>query len=193
MTDEPKKPVIRFEDAATMPGDDEIDLRRERVSTFAKGGVLYFPKAWPPAMARLIDSAEYVVPKDDPRARMHRPAGTVTGRFSGKAIPQFVMQISMSDKISPEFAKIRRTLKVLQDSAYYGKRIATLIHSTDPRQRKRGKRLRDTRFAFGTNWSETEARMMVQAYRDSVEGAKLAAFWNTQLGEPYDPERYRKD
>lgn len=45
MTDEPKKPVIRFEDAAKMPGDDEIDLRRERVSTFAGNEYRLSPRA----------------------------------------------------------------------------------------------------------------------------------------------------
>lgn len=178
MTDE-KKPVFPkggrlYFDGGLLPGDDEISLMRPRKPTF-------------PA------EIEYVVPKDDPRARMHRPVGTVTGRFSGKAIPQFVMQISMKDKVTPEFKRIRDVLQYQQYRVYYGERIAKLLTSKDRRQRKRGARLRAKKFSLGMNLSGTEARVMVQNFRDSMDGAKLAAFWNTELGEPYDPARYRKD
>lgn len=178
MTDE-KKPVFPkggrlYFDGGLLPGDDEISLMRPRKPTF-------------PA------EVEYVVPKDDPRARMHRPAGTVTGRFSGKAIPQFVMQISVQDKVTPEFKRIRDVLQYQQYRVYYGERIAKLLTSKDRRQRKRGARLRDKKFSFGMNLSEAEARIMVQNFRESMDGAKLAAFWNTELGEPYDSARYRKD
>jgi hypothetical protein len=183
MTDEPKKPMTATE-----------FVERNRELKFAKGGYLHFPQPWQKdALAALTDGVEYVVPKDDPRARMHRHEGTVTGRWSGKAIPQFVMQISMQDKVTPEFVRIRDILKRHQYVMYYGTRIADLLMSKDPRQRKRGNRLKDKRRTFGLNLGEAEARMMVERHRQSVEGAKLKAFWNTELGEPWDPTRYRKD
>lgn len=189
MTDEPKKPMTATEfaekhrelkfvkggrlyfDGGLLPGDDEISLMRPRKPTF-------------PA------TVEYVVPKDDPRGRMHRHGEAVTGRWSGR---RFTMQISVQDKMTPEIKKFRDQLRFYQLRAYYGERIAFLLTSRDRRQRKRGARLRDKLFGWGRNWSELEAKAMVASFRESMEGAKLAAFWNTELGEPYDPERYRKD
>lgn len=170
MTDKPIMPKGRlvFPD---FPAGDEIDLRRHRQPTF--------------------DPPEFVVSNDDPRAsRMHRPAGTVTGRFSGGQVPRFVMQMSVDNRATPEFLRIQRTLKIYRDTAYYGKRIATLLHSTDPRQRKRGRRLRDQRFSFGLNFRGVEERMLAH-YRAMHPG--IADFWKTNLGEPWDPTRYRKD
>lgn len=179
MTDEPKKPMTATE-----------FVERNRELKFAKGGRIHFPSPLgDEIIAALSGPHETIIP----RGRLHRPAGTVTGRFSGKAIPQFVMQISVQDKVTPEFKRIRDVLQYQQYRVYYGERIAKLLTSRDRRQRKRGARLRDKKFSFGWNLSDTEARVMVQNFRESMEGAKLAAFWNTELGEPYDPERYRKD
>lgn len=190
MTDEPKKPMTATE-----------FVEKHRELKFAKGGRLYFPdfpagdeiNLMMPRKPTFPATVEYVVPKDDPRARMHRPAGTVTGRFSGKDIPRFVMQISVQDRVTPEFKRVWDVLQYQQYRVYYGERIAKLLTSRDRRQRKRGARLRDKKFSFGWNLSDAEARVMVQNFRESMEGAKLAAFWDTELGEPYDPTRYRKD
>ena len=188
MTDETEKPMTVTEfvekhrelkfakggrlyfDHALLPGDDEINLMRPRKSSF-------------PA------TAEYIVPNDHPLARMHR-VGSETGRFSGRS---FVMQVKLTDKMTPEVKKFRDQLRFYQLRAYYGERIAFLLTSKDRRQRKRGARLRDKKMIWGLNLTELEARVMVPNFRESMEGAKLAAFWNTELGEPYDPERYRKD
>lgn len=179
MTDEPKKPMTATE-----------FVEKHRELKFAKGGYVHFPKPLTDEIvAVLSEPQEFIMP----HGRLHRPAGTVTGRFSGKAIPQFVMQISVKDKVTPEFKRIRDVLQYQQYRVYYGERIAKLLTSKDRRQRKRGARLRAKKFSFGMNLSDAEARVMVQNFRESMDGAKLAAFWNTELGEPYDPARYRKD
>lgn len=149
------------------PVGGEIDLKRHRQPTF--------------------DPPEFIVPKDDPRGRMIRH-GETTGRWSGRS---FVMQVKLTDEVTPGVKKVRDQLRFYQSRAYYGERIATLLHSTDPRQRKRGKRLRDQRFSFGRNLSELEARVLVGQFRDVYPDLK--AFYDTQLGEPWDPTRYRKD
>lgn len=63
-----------------------------------------------------------------------------------------------------------------------GDRITYLMQSRDPRQRKRGARLalKAFRRVFGvtpSNW----------------DGKSGLNFYDTPLGEPYDPSRYRKD
>lgn len=128
-----------------------------------------------------------------PRGRLHWPVGTVTGRFSGSTEPRFKVYLSLKDNISPEIKRVRDQLRFYQLSAYYGERIAFLLTSSDRRQRKRGARLRDKRLSFCWWMSEAEARTKVQKFRESMEGAKMASFWDTELGMPYDTTRYRKD
>lgn len=188
MTDEPKKPMTATEfvekhrelkfakggrlyfDGGLLPGDDEINLMRVRERTF--------------------NGPEVVLPKDHPLAsRMHRYGDPVTGRFGSR--PTFMMTIRAVDRMTQGFRAGTDAIRRLSDTMYYGPRIAKLLHSTDPRQRKRGKRLRDKRMAWGTNWTELEARALVDDFRQ--EYPDLKRFWNTELGEPYDPERYRKD
>lgn len=103
-------------------------------------------------------------------------------------VNKHVIQIKVVDKASASFRQFDKQLRHMQNVVYYGERIANLLASKDPRQRKRGRRLRDQR-----NPAIFQARVDVQKFRETVDGAKLKAFWNTQLGEPYDPSRYRKD
>lgn len=103
-------------------------------------------------------------------------------------VNKHVIQIKVVDKATASFRQFDKQLRHMQNVVWHGERIANLLASKDPRQRKRGQRLRDQR-----NPAIFQARVDVQKFRETVDGAKLKAFWNTQLGEPYDPSRYRKD
>jgi len=151
-------------DGGLLPGDDEINLMRVRESTF--------------------HGPEVVLPKDHPLAsRMHRATENLTQAF--------VCTIKATDQVSGPMRKLMKQIEHTSFAAYYGRRIADLLTSDDPRQRKRGRRLRDQRFRVGRNFTRGEALALRDAFRD--RHPELKSFWHDNLGEPYDPERYRKD
>jgi len=83
-------------------------------------------------------------------------------------------------------------LSLYVESPRRAERISRLITSRDPRQRKRGNRLRkaarivEPHKSLTAFWKNT----LDEPYEPRES---LAAFWNKNLGEPYDPARYRKD
>lgn len=107
----------------------------------------------------------------------------------------FVCTIKVTDNATAGFNRLRDQLKFYQLRVYYGDRIAMLLSSGDRRQRKRGERLKcqqDRRlWDVGYNLTERQAKELVDSYREAYPDVRK--FWNTNLGEPYDPERYRKD
>lgn len=105
--------------------------------------------------------------------------------------PTFRVEIKVTDEVSEPMRKLMKASERMFIAAYFGRRIADLLTSDDPRQRKRGRRLRDQKFRFRHRFTVAEAEALRDAFRD--RHPDLKSFWNTQLGEPYDPERYRKD
>lgn len=105
--------------------------------------------------------------------------------------PTFRVEIKVTDRVSGYMRDLMRQTERAFIAAYFGPRIADLLTSDDPRQRKRGRRLRDKKFRFRHRFTVAEAEAFRDAFRD--RHPDLKSFWNTQLGEPYDPERYRKD
>lgn len=104
--------------------------------------------------------------------------------------PTFRVEVKVTDEISGPMRKLMRETERVFIAAYFGRRIADLLTSDDPRRRKRGRRLRDQKFRV-RHLTGVEAEAFRDAFRE--RHPDLKSFWNTNLGEPYDPERYRKD
>lgn len=106
----------------------------------------------------------------------------------------FVVQIKVVDQASASLKRLRNQLKYYQLAVYYGHRIAFLLSSADPRQRKRGKRLRAKKdgglWDVGYNLTDYQAKALAEKYRERYPDVRK--FWETNLGEPWDPSRYRK-
>lgn len=137
-----------------------------------------------------LDGAEAIVPRF-PRGRAYFPDLIRNKPIDLRHERKKNFHVDMALVGARDFTRAMRRVSL---AVYYGNRIATLLTSDDPRQRKRGARLRQQRsdrlLAGWTDWTGIEERVL--SWYDPPE-TDLRKFYNAQLGEPYDPERYRKD
>lgn len=122
------------------------------------------------------------------QSRLHRPVEAISKVFT--------IQIKAVDGLTRSLNKVSKQLRYNQLAAHYGSRIATLMTSDDPRQRKRGKRLHQKRIGglfarYCRSSSYQEAKESLDRFRSTFP--EIRDFWNTKLGEIYTPEKYRKD
>jgi hypothetical protein len=125
----------------------------------------------------------------------HVPALDVDDEISLMKVrePTFRVEVKVTDRVSAQMQKAMGSVNHMIYASYFGRRIADLLTSADPRQRKRGRRLREQMLArqMTLRFTREQAEAYLADYRR--EFPDLRRFYNTQLGETYDPERYRKD
>lgn len=169
---------------------DEIDLTRKRVPTF-------MPVDFGRLEARVFPERKipsYEINMKDITDAMGR-AGESAARFARMMKEQQRLLAAAIDQ-----RLFETMMGVFVDTPAREQRILRLKHSDDPRQRKRGRRLyaamKKERLAVeygGAVTGRWTGGRMDPPWHYPKSEERLRKFYNTEIGEPYDPDRYRKD
>jgi hypothetical protein len=182
---------------------------------FYSGGTLTgrWRKDWTPHLHPFPRQEEVVIPhdigktlRDRLHAKMKLPMYLLYAREGTQSFVEAVQQMEYStERAKAAMGQFRTGATWLEEWSLLGlmkrkqaERVRYLL-TGDKRQKKRGKRLLAafrktlTGRPIKWHWPLDETELLDDADRVNLSRPRLSSIWNTELGTPYNPDRYHKD